>query len=73
MKAPKKLAPRPHEVPAVLATQVNLSITDHGWRLTFGEPVDEHDVNYHTGVFLPTTIAHQLVDLMNSSMQKQRN
>lgn len=63
---------KPLEVPAPLATQVNLMITDHGWRLSFGEPISEKLTYYHTAVFLPTTTAHQLTELMISSRQKQQ-
>lgn len=72
MKKPIKPASRPLDTPAVFATQVNVAVTDHGWRLTFGEQVTEDEASYHVGVFLPTTTAHQLTDLMMSSMQKQK-
>lgn len=60
------------EVRAHLATQVNLVVTDHGWRLTFGEAVDEKNSQYHTAVFLPTETAHQLSELMADSARKQK-
>lgn len=59
----------PLEVPATVATQVNLAITDNGWRISFGEQVNEKDANYHVAVFLPTVTAHQLTDMM----AKQKN
>lgn len=72
MKKPKPTA-RPFEIPATVATQVNVAVTDHGWRLTFGEPIDDTDINYHTAVFLPTQTAHQLTDLMLASFKKQQD
>ena len=69
----KKPSANPLDTPAVLATQVNLAVTDHGWRLTFGEAINEKDAAYHMAVFLPTATAHQLTELMVSSAQKQKN
>lgn len=60
------------EVPARLSTQVNLIVTDHGWRLTFGEAIDEKNAHYHTAVFLPTETAHQLTELLATSAKKQK-
>lgn len=68
----KPTSGRPLDIPAVLATQANLAITDDGWRLTFGEPISEKETVFHTAVFLPTTTAHQLTELMASSAQKQK-
>jgi hypothetical protein len=73
MKNPIKSVSRPLDTPAVLATQVNLAVTDHGWRLTFGEQVSEEEAVYHTGVFLPTATAHQLTQLMIETMHKQKD
>lgn len=63
----------PFDPAAVFATQVNLAITDSGWRLAFGEQVNEKESVYRFAVFLPTATAHQLTELMASSVQKQTN
>ncbi len=71
MKAPsQKLGTPQHlDVPAIFTTQVNLMVSDDGWRLTFGEPISETAARYHTAVFLPLRTAMQLIDLLN--VQKQ--
>lgn len=66
-----KKSDRPLDIPAVLATQVNLAITDSGWRLSFGEQISEKEAAYHVAVFLPTATAHQLTEMM--ATQKQKN
>lgn len=71
VKEPKPNTPTPLTIPAIFATQVNLVVTDNGWRLSFGEPIDEKEAVYHTAVFLPTVTAHQLVELMVATAKKQ--
>ena len=70
---PPKPTIDPLEVPATFATQVNLRTTNDGWRLTFGEAINEFDAAYFTAVFLPISTAHQLIDLMVSQRDVNKN
>lgn len=60
------------DAPATLTTQVNLVVSDQGWRLSFGEQSGENEAQYHVAVFLPTPTAYQLTELMMSTMKKQK-
>lgn len=57
---------------AMFSTQVNLVVSDDGWRISFGEPTDaKGGAIYHTAVYLPTRIAHQLTELLLDTRNKQ--
>ncbi len=60
------------DIPAIMATQVNLLASDDGWRLSFGEQTGETDSLYHVAVFLPMTTALKLAELLAQTAQKQK-
>jgi hypothetical protein len=62
--------PQHLNIPAIFTTQVNLMVSDDGWRLTFGEPTSEDGAKYHSAVFLPMRTALQLIDLLNTQKAK---
>lgn len=57
---------------AKYSTQVNLVVSEDGWRISFGEPTDANGTAvYHTAVYLPTQVAHQLTELLVDTRSKQ--
>lgn len=47
------MAKKPLEVPAILSTCIDITISDLGCRFSFGEIPVKGDPLYHTSVFLP--------------------
>ncbi len=59
------------EIPAIMSTQVNLLVSDDGWRISFGEQTGETTSLYHVAVFLPMATALRLTELLAQTVQKQ--
>lgn len=47
------MAKHPEDVPAILSTCIDITMSDLGCRFSFGERPAEGDPQYHTSVFLP--------------------